>query len=117
VDFRLEQDGESVYVPSGGVHVDAPIYVETYVDPGATMQVKLWAIPVGLPMSLCGRVMGSSSQPRVDPLEEWLPAVVTWRRARDYVEQVARRAGQARVWGWALTIAGTLAVIGGMVRA
>ncbi len=115
VDFRLVDGDESVYVPSGCVHFDAPIYVESYVDVGATMQVKLWAIPVGLPISLCGRIAGQTSQPRVDPLADDVLGIVTWRRPTDYCAFVARRARRAGMLGWALTLLGALALIAGVV--
>lgn len=115
VDFRLVEGDESVYVPSGSVHFDAPVYVETSVDPGGTMQVKLWAIPVGLPVSLCGRIAGETRRPRVDALEKSCPAVVTWRQPGDYVKEIARRARRARLAGWGLTLVGVLAAIGGVV--
>lgn len=117
VDFRLVDGDESVYVPSGCVRFDAPIYVETYVDPGATMQVKLWAIPIGLPISLCGRIAGQTSKPRVDPLGDDLPGIVTWRAPADYCAYVAKRARLIALGGWLLTILGVTAAIAGFVRA
>jgi hypothetical protein len=115
VDFRLVDGDKSVYVPSGCVRFDAPVYVETYVDPGGTMQVKLWAIPIGLQVSLCGRIAGPTSRPRVDALGEDLLGVVTWRSPADYVRVVARRARLALLAGWALTAAGVLATIAGII--
>ncbi len=117
VDFRLVNGDESVYVPSGCVHFDAPIYIESYVDMAGTMQVKLWAIPVGLPISLCGRIAGLTSQPRVDPLGDDVPGIVTWRAPADYCALVAKRARQAGLLGWALTVLGGLALIAGIVKA
>jgi len=117
VDFRLVNGSESVYVPSGCVHFDAPIYVESYVDVGGTMQVKLWAIPVGLPVSLCGRIAGQTAQPRVDPLGDDVPGIVTWRAPADYCAFVAKRARRAGLLGWALTLLGGLALIAGIVKA
>jgi hypothetical protein len=115
VDFRLMDGDEAVYVPSGCVRFDAPVYVETYVDPGATMQVKLWAIPVGLRVSLCGRIAGQTSRPRVDALGDDLLGVVTWRSPPDYVRVVARRARLALLAGWALTVGGVLSAIAGII--
>lgn len=117
VDFRLVQDDESVYVPSGCVRFDAPVYVETFVDTSATMRVKLWAIPVGLPVSLCGRIAGETARPRVDPLGDDLPGILTWRSPADYCRVVARRARIAGISGWASTILAILVVIAAVVRA
>ncbi len=116
VDFELVEGDRSVYVPSGCVRFDAPIYVETYLDVEGTMQIKLWAIPVGLPISLCARIAGQTGRPRVDPLEDDLPGVVTWRTPQDYVEMVARQARLTNLGGWALTILGAIALIAGLVR-
>jgi hypothetical protein len=117
VDFRLVADGESVYVPSGAVLFDAPLYVDSYVDPGGSMQVRVWALPLGLPISLCGEIAGETSRPRADPLGEGLPVVATWRSPQDYVALVGRRARTARLWAWALTVLGLLSFIGGVARA
>jgi len=117
VDFQLVVEDESVYVPSGCVWFDAPLYVESYVDMRATMQVKLWAIPVGLPISLCGRIAGMTSKPRVDPLENDQPGVVTWRSPRDYVEFIIRRSRVTQRWGWTLMVLGALALVAGVVKA
>jgi hypothetical protein len=116
VDFELSEGEESVYVPSGCVRFDAPLYVETYLDPGGHTQVKLWAIPIGLPVSLCGRIAGETSQPRVDPLEDDLPGVVTWRTPQDYVAMVAKQARSINLLGWGLTVCGVVALIAGLVR-
>jgi hypothetical protein len=116
VDFELVEDEHSVYVPSGCVRFDAPIYVEQYLDPDASVQLKLWAIPVGLPVSLCARIAGQTERPRVDPLEDDLPGVVTWRTPQDYVAMVAKQAQLVNLGGWALTILGALALIAGLVR-
>jgi hypothetical protein len=116
VDFRLVGEKESVYVPAGCIRVDAPIYVECYLDPGGTMQVKLWAIPIGLPVSLCGRIAGSSRRPRVEHLDADTRAVVTWRAPTDYCAFVAKRARRASLLGWTLTILATLALIAGLVN-
>ncbi len=116
VDFELVEGDESVYVPSGCVRFDAPLYVETYLDPDASIQVKLWAIPVGLPISLCARIAGQETRPRVDPLEDDLPGVVTWRAPQDYVAMVARQARLMNLSGWVLTIIGGIILIAGVVR-
>lgn len=116
VDFELSEGEGSVYVPSGCVRFDAPLYVETYLDPGGHTQVKLWAIPIGLPVSLCGRIAGETSQPRVDPLEDDLPGVVTWRTPQDYVAMVAKQARSINLLGWGLTVCGVVALIAGLVR-
>ena len=116
VDFTLVDDAESVYVPSGCVRFDAPLYVETFLNPEGTIQVKLWAIPVGLPVSLCGRIAGETARPRVDPLEEDLPAVVTWRTPQDYVAMLAKQARGVNLLGWALIVLGALGLIAGLVR-
>ena len=117
VDFELVEGDQSLYVPSGCVRFDAPVYVETYLDVDGTVQVKLWAIPVGLTVSLCARVAGDSAHPRVDPLEPDLPGVVTWRTPEDYVAMVARQARTAQLGGWLLTALGALALIASLVRA
>ncbi len=116
VDFELVEGNQSVYVPSGCVRFDAPVYVETYLDVEGTVQLKLWAIPVGLPVSLCGRIAGATAKPRVDRLEDDLPGVVTWRTPQDYVEMVASQARWVNLGGWALTVFGALCLIAGLVR-
>jgi hypothetical protein len=116
VDFELVEGEESVYVPSGCVRFDAPVYVESYLDPEGSVQVKLWAIPVGLPVSLCARIAGEAAHPRVDPLEDDLPGVVTWRTPQDYVAMVAKQARLVSLGGWALTVLGAIALIAGLVR-
>jgi len=79
--------------------------------------VKLWAIPVGLPVSLCGRIAGETARPRVDPLGDDLPGILTWRSPADYCRVVARRARIAGISGWASTILAILVVIAAVVRA
>jgi len=116
VDFELVDGEDSVYVPSGSVHFDAPVYVESYLDPSGSVQVKLWAIPVGLPVSLCARIAGETARPRVDPLEEDLSGVVTWRSAQDYVAMVAKHARMTYLGGWTLTVLGAIALIAGIAR-
>ena len=117
VDFELVQGEESVYVPSGCVRFDAPLYVESYLDPSGHSQVKLWAIPVGLPIALCGRIAGLTNQPRVDPLEDDLPGVVTWRTPQDYVAMVAKQARLIQYLGYLLMAGGVFALIAGVVTA
>jgi hypothetical protein len=116
VDFRIVDGEESVYVPSGGVLFDAPLYADTYIDPGGTMNVRVWALATGLPASICGQLAGDAPQPRLDPLGEDLPAVATWREPKAYLTFLHRRAKLAQSWGWALTVLGALAFIGGVVR-
>lgn len=116
VDFELLADEERVYVPSGCVRFDAPLYVETFLDPDASIEVKLWAIPTGLPVSLCGRIAGETAHPRVDPLGPELPGVVTWRTPQDYVALVAKQAKLIGAGGWLLTALGGIVLIAGLVR-
>lgn len=116
VDFRVADGEKSVYVPSGDVLLDAPLYVETYLDLGGTRLAKVWALPVGLLVSVCGQLAGGSRRPRMDRLGEDLPVVATWREPGAYVQLVAKRAKKARVWGWALTILGALLLIAGLAR-
>lgn len=116
VDFQLVDGEESVYVPSGSVRFDAPIYLESYLDPGATIKVKLWAIPIGLPISLCARIAGETSRPRVDPLEADLSGIATWRSPQDYVSMVAKHARITQLGGWALTLLGAIALLSSLVR-
>lgn len=117
VDFQLVEEGHSVYVPSGCVRFDAPIYVEQFLDPEAAVELKLWAIPVGLPVALCARIAGDASHPRVDPLEPDLPGVVTWRTPQDYVAMVAKQARLTSSGGWALTVLGAIVLIAGLTEA
>ena len=116
VDFRVVDGKESVYVPSGELLVDAPLYVETYVDPNGTMLAKVWALPVGVPVSVCGHLAGDRERLRMDHLGEGLPTVATWRQPEAYVEMVAKRAKKAHAWGWALTLLGMLAFAAGVAR-
>lgn len=117
VDFRLLEGEESVYVPSGDVLFDAPLFGDSFIGSGGTTQVRVWALAVGLPCSICGRLAGETSRPRLDPLGEGLPAVATWRLPADYVNLVRRRARVAHKWGWALTILGVLTLIAGIAGA
>ena len=116
VDFRITDGEKSVYVPSGGVLFDAPLYVDACVDPGGTMKVKVWALATGTPASVCGELAGEPQRPRVDPLGEDLPAVASWREPQAYLTFLQRRARLAQKWGWALTILGVLLLIGGIAR-
>lgn len=54
---------------------------------------------------------------RVDPLGDDVPGIVTWRAPADYCALVAKRARQAGLLGWALTVLGGLALIAGIVKA
>jgi len=114
VDFRVVQDGKSVYVPSGAVLFDAPFFGEEYIDPTGIARVRVWALAVGLPVSVCGVLVGETSRPRMDALDESLPIIATWRLPQDYVRLVARRARAAYLWGWALTMLGALVFVAGM---
>ncbi|MFB3881117.1 MAG: hypothetical protein ACE149_07630 [Armatimonadota bacterium] len=116
VDFRLVQDDRSVYVPSGCVRFDAPIYIEQYLDPDLSVQLKLWAIPVGLQVALCARIAGDTEHPRAGLIEDDLPGVVTWRLPQDYVAMVAKQARLVSAAGWTLTVFGVIALIAGLVR-
>jgi len=116
VDFSVADQGHSIYVPSGGVLFDAPFYGDTFIDPEAAMQVHAWALLIGVPVSVCGQLTGDTSQPRLDPLGEGLPAVATWRSPQDYVALVGKRAKAMQICAWALTIVGALALIAGLTR-
>lgn len=116
VDFEVSQDQRSLYVPSGGLLFDAQIYYEGFIDPDATVQVKVWALPVGIPVSICGQVAGESDRPRIDACSDELPAVATWRDPSDYVALTARRARLAQATGWLLTVLGALALIASVAK-
>jgi hypothetical protein len=111
VDFRLVQEDHSLYVPSGSVLFDAPLYGESLLDPEGTTQVRVWALPLGLPLSLCALLAGETPHPRADPPGEDLPVVATWRSARDYVALVGRYARMAYLAGWTATVLAVLAFI------
>jgi len=117
VDFAVVQDMDSIYVPSGGVLFDAGLYVDSVTDPGGTQQVRVWALPVGLPVSVCGKLEGEATRLRMDALGQGLPAVATWRSPASYVSLVGRRAKIAQVAGWLISVAGTLVLIAGVARA
>lgn len=114
VDFNVEEGGRSIYVPSGGVLFDAALYAESML--ADNLRVKVWALPVGLPVSVCGQVAGESDHPRADALGEDLPVVATWREPADYVALTARRARLALWAGWAFTALGGLALIASVAR-
>ncbi len=114
VDFRLLQEEHSVYIPSGAVFFDAPLFADTLLDAGGTARVRVWALSVGLPISVCGLLAGETSRPRMDPLDQSLPIVATWRLPRDYVRMVGRRARIAHLSAWALTVLGVLVFIAGI---
>jgi len=115
VDFRLVQNGKSVYVPCGSVLFDAPFYGDKHVDSTGTVRVRVWALPIGAPVSVCGVLVGETSRPRMDALDATLPIVATWRLSGDYVRMVARRARALHLWGWALTMLGVVVLIAGIV--
>ncbi len=114
VDFRVVGDGESVRVPSGAVLFDAPLYVDTPLSPGGTARVRVWTLAAGVPLSLCGLLVDDGTRRRLDPLDDSLPIVATWRLPADYVRLVAKRARAAQRWAWALTILGVLVLIAGI---
>lgn len=116
VDFRVVDGDKSLYVPCGHVVFDAPVYVDSFSADGDIRQIRAWALPAGLPVSVCGLVVAEGPQPRMDPLGEDLPVVVTWRSPRDYVACVGRRARRLDRWGWLLTFAGVVAFIAGVAR-
>lgn len=115
VDFRLVQNGKSVYVPCGSVLFDAPFYGDKHVDSTGRARVRVWALPIGAPVSVCGVLVGETSRPRMDALDATLPIVATWRLSGDYVRMVARRARALYLWGWALTMLGVVVLIAGIV--
>jgi hypothetical protein len=112
VDFTVAEGEKSLYVPSGGVLFDAQLYTEAFLSD--TVQVRVWALAVGLPVSVCGQVAGETDQPRMDALGPDLPVVATWREPSDYVALTARRAKLAQGAGWALTAIGALTLIAGV---
>jgi hypothetical protein len=114
VDFRIVDDEESVYVPTGSVLLDAPFYGDSILDGGGHIQLRAWLLPVGMPVSLCGELAGEARRPRLDPVAQGVPAVATWRLAKDYVALVGKRARRAQLWGWIFTILGALALVAGI---
>jgi len=117
MDFDVTHEGDSLHVPSGGLLVDAPLYLESFVDPSGTVRVHVWALAVDLPISVCGQIAGEADRPRLDALGEDLPAVATWRSPSDYVALAARRARRLQLAGWALTILGALVLVSIVARA
>lgn len=116
VDFVVAAEGDSVWVPSGGVLFDAPVYHEGLLDPSGMVRVKVWALPVGLPISACGLLAGETRQPRLDAAGPELPVVATWREPAAYVAHLARQARWHGVAAWALTLAGGLALVAGIAQ-
>jgi len=116
VDFRLAEEDESVYVPTGGVLFDAPEYMDSAIDVEGTQQVKVWALPVGFPASLFGKLEGEERRLRMDGLDDGLPAIATWRLPADYVALVARRARMAQLAGWAMTTLAVVAFLAALVH-
>jgi len=116
VDFVLAHQEKSFYVPSGGVLFDAQLYHEGHVDSLGNVRVKVWALPLGVPVSVCGQIVGDSERPRIDRIGDDLPAVASWREPTDYVAFTARRARLAQASGWLATIAGILILIASVAR-
>lgn len=116
IDFEVAQENHSLYVPSGGVLFDAQIYYEGFLDPDGEVQVKVWALPVGIPVSMCGQVAGESDRPRIGPCSDELPVIATWRAPSDYVALTARRAKWAQAAGWFLTVLGALTLIASVAK-
>jgi len=106
----------SVYVPSGDVLFDAPLYTESFIDSAGTIQARVWALAAGLPVSVCGQLSGQADRPSLTSPDQELPVVATWRAPKDYVALVARKARVAQGAAWALTILGALALIASVAR-
>jgi len=117
VDFNLVQEGASVHVPSGSVFFDAALYVDSYGDISGTQHIRVWALPVGMPASVCGKLEEEAARPRFDPPGEDLPLVVTWRSPEEYVAMLARQARSAQITGWVVSMIGAVALIAGLARA
>jgi hypothetical protein len=117
VDFTLVQDGGSVYIPSGNVLFDAGIYVDSLVDPSGTQHARVWALPVGLPVSVCGKMASQSSQRRMDAPGDGVPVVVTWHSPATYVRLLTRRVTIARSFGWLVSVMAVLLFIAGAAQA
>jgi hypothetical protein len=111
VDFVAAQGDDSVYVPSGALLFDAQLYYEGFIDSADGVRAKVWALPVGVPVSICGQIAGDTGKPRLDPVSPDLPAIATWRQPNDYIARTAARARRAQAGGWLATIAGILVLI------
>jgi len=116
VDFVVAQEARSLYVPSGGLLFDAAMYYEGFIDITDSVRAKVWALPVGVPVSICGQIAGDTDKPRIDPISPDLPAVATWREPNDYIALTAARARLAQDGGWLATIAGILTLIATVAR-
>ena len=114
VDFHITQGDESVYVPSGHVVFEAGRHMDIPVDPSFTTVARVWALPLGIDLSVCGQVSGDTQHRRLDALDEEVPVVATWRLPDDHVRVVAGRARFARIAGWSLTILGAVLLAGGL---
>lgn len=116
VDFRVVEETGSVYVPTGGVLFDAAQYLDSLTDAGATQQVLVWAMPIGMPASLFGQVGGDVGRRRMDGPGQGLPVIATWRPPQDYEALMGRRARMARAAGWVVTGLGLVLLIAGVAR-
>jgi hypothetical protein len=114
VDFTVQQESDTIYVPSGGVQFDAPLFVDTYLADGA--KAKVWAVAVEVPISVCGRVQVEGEQRVLMRLSDAIPVVVTWRLPSDCVAELAQRGRRAHWFGWAVSALAALLLIATVAR-
>jgi hypothetical protein len=106
VDFSLQDGGDTAYLPSGDLAIEAPVCVDRFVD--SSTQVRVSALFVEWQVSVCGRVVDDPSRRRLDRLSEDVCAVVTCQYAADYLADLSRSERRHRAAGWAVS---TLAVV------
>jgi hypothetical protein len=116
VDFLVTQEADSVHVPSGNVFFDAPLYLDSYGEGSGNLHVRVWALPVGMPASVCGKLEAEGARPRLDAPGEEVPTVATWRSPEAYVTMLERQVRGVRMVGWAASMLGALMLLGGVAR-
>lgn len=114
VDFLVRQESDTIYLPSGGVHFEAPLFVDTYLADGVKVQV--WALAVEVPISVCGRLDADGGPPVLVQLSDAIPVVATWRLPQDYIAELAKRGRRAWWFGWAASLLAGLVLIATVAR-
>ncbi len=117
VDFTVSQDDASVRIPTGGVLFEAPIWSDTYPDGSADLHVRVWALALGVPAGIWGKVANEGNRLRLDPPADDLPVVATWQSPQQYVASLARRATGMQIVGWAASLAGALVLMAAVAQA
>lgn len=114
VDFTVVADSGAVYVPSGGVHFEAPLFVDTCPAPG--VRAKVWAVGLNTPLTVCGRVEEEGGPRLLVRLSETVPLIATWRFPSDYLAELAKRGRRTQWLGWTVSFLAAATLIATLAR-